>query len=227
MENTNTLKFKPLMKEAWLLVKGMKGKVWLLSLFITIIIVVFNVISHIIQKNYPGLLLTPSMIFLTNAISCLLLSPFYTGIWMISLARVRGENIKYSTWTRYVKYFFSTSVVLYIIYMINAMPILINPISVHNPSSIYDLLLIPVITFFTYFFFWFAIYITIDKKVNPFRACMLSVKLVIKNFGICFKTYLFMTLITVLSFLLLFIPLLWTAPYICLLWALVYVRITE
>lgn len=227
MDNIDTLKFKPMMKEAWRLTKGMKGKIWLLMLFLGVLSIIFNLIGYLVQKSYPELLLKPYMIISTNAISCLLMAPFYVGYYMISAARARGEPISYWTWTKYSKYFLSVSIVLLIMYTINGLPALINPISSHNPSSIYDIIAAPIIAFFTYFFFGFAVYIIVDKKVNPFQACWLSIKLIINNFKICVLVYLFLILIIILSVILLLIPYIWTVPYACLLWALLYVRITE
>jgi uncharacterized membrane protein len=219
------IKAKEIISEAWQLTKGFKGKFWVPSsgLIVAMLVVQF-MLYHFMPENQAasssraGLLLKCLVGALVNA-------PFMGGITMIAIMRVRGQTISYTTWTHYSKYFINVALVLFLLSALMRLPVLIRPEG-HNtisPSFFGVQILMIVVVAFS---IQTAVYFLIDKKVNPLQACGLSVKLMLSNLRVTLPVFLFIMLIFVVSAVLAGIPFIWVYPFIVLLIANLYVKLS-
>lgn len=225
METTNSLAFTPLMKEAWQLTKGMKGKIWLSTLYMLIAMGIVFALFYATGTMTPG---SPNlwMFILMAIITSLVYGVFLGGIMMIGVERARGLPVTYKTWTKYIKYFFYVTCVMLFAEILSNLPDLFYPATATNPQSTSTVIWNGIFTLVFKFLLLLAVIITIDQNVNPFTACWHSAKLMLKNFKLAIKVFLFIVLLTIVSMIFIFIPFIWTMPFIVLLISVFYVKIT-
>jgi hypothetical protein len=218
------IRFSALRQGAWQATKGMKGKIWLLFLYISLAQISLAFIFHGLESHYVALPGNKLWLLLQNLLTSFASAPFLGGCMMLALMRMRNQPVTCSTWVPYSKNFMGVGTVLFITALITNLPVYLylGDITTGMKTTFLWVLLLGMMI---QFLLIMAVLFVVDKQMSPIQACLASAKLVLRHFKVAISVFLFFYLLVVISVPLLFIPLVWVLPFNVLLIANLYAHL--
>ena len=196
------------MDEAWQLVKGMKASFWGAAVLIGVIYMVAGAMVGLVAGLFGA---EDNMILrgVLNALVAVLMAPLTMGLQMMCVRRARGLPISFSTAFDYFH---------------RAVPAVIASILVMLLGYL-GLLLLIIPGIYLFIAYNLTTQLIADRELGAWQAMETSRKAITHRWFRVFGLIIVVALLTGLSALLLFIPLIWTVPWSMMTAGVLYRRI--
>ena len=220
------------MVEAWQLVNGIKASFWAAAAVIGVIYLVLNTICSVTVTlafgDEPGQFVTSYFITLTG----LVMTPLTTGLFMMGVRRALAAPVSFSTAFSYLSR--SGSIIrgysLTVLASSLGMLLMVFPIiylrsySLIVLASSLGMLLMVFLAIYLAVGFSLAPQLICDQELTAWRAMRTSRRAIHHRWWGVFGLWLAVTVLTILSAFLI-IPLIWTLPWMCTVYGVLYRRI--
>lgn len=197
------LQFAEVLGEAWRRIAGFKGKLWLVMIAY---IVVYMVIALAAGFLFGFLMGEQTGALVAQLVTTLLVTPLGLGLFMVGLHRSTDRDVRTATlFSLYGKIIplFLTMLLMYLLILIG-----------------FILLVLPGI--YLSIAYTQALPLVAEKNMSPWQALEASRKAVTKKWFTVFGIYFVAPLLLVISMLPLGIGLIWSVPWIVVVFAVVY-----
>jgi hypothetical protein len=246
----NPLPIGQTLSTTWDLIKGIKGRTWLVLAGLILISLLLNTLVGVVlgvkpenQPFWATYLLLP---LITNA----LIAPFYAGALMIAIKHIRGEATTFTEGYHYFRLYLPLAITMVLVAFISSLLVIIVNIPMLQQAlgKIQPVVEVVagVISLVVYCLLLLSMPLVSDRKLPPLKAIALSFQkvkphlpqvfiLLIISYLLLIASILPMVLgialahsaVVILGFVLFIVAVVWVMPFIFLLQGMIYNKLVD